>query len=57
VEGDPRGGAQSDAYRNADPRDLVVEDGVAMMGPGGHAVSERAPESLDDDREGERPSR
>jgi hypothetical protein len=34
-EGDPRGGVQSDAYRKADPRDLVVEDGVAMSGPGG----------------------
>jgi hypothetical protein len=33
-EGDPRGGVQSPEYRHADPRD-VVEDGVAMSGPGG----------------------
>jgi hypothetical protein len=32
--GDPRGGVQSPEYRHADPRD-VVEDGVAMSGPGG----------------------
>ena len=35
VEGDPRGGVQSDEYRHADPRDVVEEDGVAMSGPGG----------------------
>jgi hypothetical protein len=35
VEGDPRGGLQSDEYRQADPRDLVEEDGVVMSGPGG----------------------
>ncbi len=34
-EGDPRGGVQSDEYRHADPRDLVVEEDVAMSGPGG----------------------
>ncbi len=34
VEGDPRGGVQSDEYRHADPRDLV-EEGVAMSGPAG----------------------
>ena len=34
-EGDPRGGAQSDAYRSADPRDVVEEDGVVMSGPAG----------------------
>jgi hypothetical protein len=34
-EGDPRGGVQSDAYRHADPRELVEEDGVVMGGPGG----------------------
>ena len=48
VEGDPRGGAQSDSYRHADPRDLVVEDGHAMMGPGGHPVEEREPQSTDE---------
>jgi hypothetical protein len=35
VEGDPRGGVQSDEYRHADPRELVEEDGVVMSGPGG----------------------
>ena len=35
VEGDPRGGLQSDEYRHADPRDVVEEDGVVMSGPGG----------------------
>lgn len=35
VEGDPRGGLQSDEYRHADPRDVVVEGDVAMAGPGG----------------------
>ncbi len=34
-EGDPRGGAQSDAYRAADPREVVEEDGVVMSGPAG----------------------
>ncbi|MGZ4353655.1 MAG: hypothetical protein ACXVZ4_08920 [Gaiellaceae bacterium] len=33
-EGDPRGGVQSDEYRHAGPTD-VVEDGVAISGPGG----------------------
>jgi hypothetical protein len=32
---DPRGGVQSEAYRNADPRDLVEEGGTVMGGPGG----------------------
>lgn len=35
VEGDPRGGFQSPEYRHADPREIVVTDGVAMAGPGG----------------------
>jgi hypothetical protein len=34
-EGDPRGGLQSEAYRLADPRDLVEEEGVVMAAPGG----------------------
>jgi len=34
-EGDPRGGLQSEEYRQADPREVVEEDGVAMSGPGG----------------------
>jgi hypothetical protein len=29
VEGDPRGGVQSDEYRHADPRDLV-EEGLSV---------------------------
>src|SRR4029079_4808691 len=35
VEGDPRGGVQSEEYRTADPREVVVEDGAAMSAPGG----------------------
>jgi hypothetical protein len=35
VEGDPRGGVQSDEYRFADPRDVVQEGDVMMSGPGG----------------------
>lgn len=34
-EGDPRGGIQSEAYRLADPRELVEEDGVVMAAPDG----------------------
>ena len=34
-EGDPRGGLQSEEYRTAGPQEIVVEDGVAMSGPGG----------------------
>lgn len=35
AEADPRGGLQSEAYRRADPRELVEEGGVVMAGPGG----------------------
>jgi hypothetical protein len=35
VEGDPRGGVQSDEYRHADPREIVEDSDVAMSGPGG----------------------
>ena len=35
VEGDPRGGVQSDEYRHADPRELVEDEGVVMSGPAG----------------------
>ena len=35
VENDPRGGTQSDEYRLADPRDIVVEGDTAMSGPAG----------------------
>ena len=47
VEGDPRGGVQSDEYRRADPRDAVVEEGVAMSGPAG---APQEGESVDDRR-------
>ena len=50
VEGDPRGGEQSDEYRHADPREIVTEGEVAMAGPGGapqegKSVEERRAES------------
>jgi hypothetical protein len=35
VEGDPRGGLQSDEYRHAEPTELVDEEGVVMSGPAG----------------------
>lgn len=35
VEGDPRGGLQSEEYRTADPRELVEEGGTVMAAPGG----------------------
>jgi len=44
-EGDPRGGLQSPEYRQADPRDVVEVDGVAMSGPAGAPQDERAPEA------------
>ena len=51
-EGDPRGGVQSDEYRHADPRDVVVEEGVAMSGPAG---APQTGESIEERREaGER---
>lgn len=34
-EADPRRGIQRDAYRLADPRELVEADGVVMAAPGG----------------------
>jgi hypothetical protein len=50
-EGDPRGGLQSPEYRRAEPTDVVVEDGVAMAGPGGAPADERpADERRDADR-------
>ena len=50
VEGDPRGGVQSDEYRTADPREVVSEGDVVMSGPGGapqegKTVEERRAES------------
>jgi hypothetical protein len=44
VEGDPRGGVQSEAYRSADPRELVEDDGVVMSGPGGAPQEGASPE-------------
>jgi hypothetical protein len=44
VEGDPRGGVQSDEYRHADPRELVEEGDTAMMGPGGTPQEESSVE-------------
>ena len=35
VEGDPRGGLQSEEYRHSDPRELVEDEGVVMSGPAG----------------------
>jgi hypothetical protein len=51
-EGDPRGGVQSDEYRHADPREVVVEEGVAMSGPAG---APQEGESVDERRERDRP--
>jgi hypothetical protein len=51
VEGDPRGGLQSEEYRDADPRDVVVEEGVAMSGPGG---APQEGESVEERRERDR---
>ena len=34
-DNDPRGGTQSDDYRLADPREVVVEGDTAMSGPAG----------------------
>jgi hypothetical protein len=45
VEHDPRGGLQSDEYRQADPRELVEEYGTVMAGPGGAAQEGESVES------------
>jgi len=42
-EGDPRGGVQDEQYRLSDPRD-IVEEGVAMSGPGGTPQEETTAE-------------
>ncbi len=44
LDGDPRGGVQSDEYRHADPRDLVQEGDVTMGGPGGAPQEGTTPE-------------
>jgi hypothetical protein len=47
--GDPRGGVQSDAYRHAEPVEIVEDADVAMGGPGG-----AAPDDLTADERRER---
>ncbi len=54
VEDDPRGGVQSDAYRHADPREIVVEGDVAMSGPGGTPQGELEPDEVVRERDVER---
>ena len=50
-EGDPRGGLQSEEYRQAAPTDVVEEEGVAMSGPAGAPPEElSADEWRDRDR-------
>ena len=51
-EGDPRGGLQDDEYRHADPRDVIVSQGVAMSGPGGAPQEETSPEERRSDDRG-----
>ena len=41
---DPRGGVQSDAYRHAEPIEIVEDDGVAMAGPGGAPSEDLSPD-------------
>jgi hypothetical protein len=50
VEGDPRGGAQSDEYRHADPRELVQEGDVTMSGPGGAPQEDTTAEERRDEQ-------
>jgi hypothetical protein len=45
---DPRGGVQSEAYRHADPRDVVESGGTTMAGPAG---TPQTGESVDERRE------
>ena len=54
-EGDPRGGAQSEKYRSADPREVVEDEGIVMSGPGGapqegETVEERKARDRDERR-------
>jgi hypothetical protein len=44
VEGDPRGGVQSDASRHAEPDSVVEAEGVAMSGPGGAPAEDLTPD-------------
>jgi hypothetical protein len=50
-EGDPRGGVQDDAYRHADPRDVVSAEGTTMAAPGG---SPQENTSVEERREADR---
>jgi hypothetical protein len=43
-EGDPRGGLQDEAYRVAEPTDVVEAEGVAMSGPGGAPQEDSSPD-------------
>jgi hypothetical protein len=43
-EGDPRGGLQDEAYRKADPTEVVEAEGVAMSGPGGAPQDDTTPD-------------
>ena len=54
VEGDPRGGVQSEEYRRGGPRDVVEEGDVVMGGPGGAPQEGR---SIEERREASRPMR
>ena len=51
-QGDPLGGLQDDEYRQADPRDVIVSQGVAMSGPGGAPQEETSPEERRSDDRG-----
>ncbi|HKG43833.1 MAG TPA: hypothetical protein VKB10_06280 [Gaiellaceae bacterium] len=48
VDGDPRGGVQSEEYRHADPRDVIEEEGVVMSGPGGAPQEDLSPQERRD---------
>ncbi len=43
-EGEPRGGVQGDAYRHADPRDVIAGEGAVMAAPGGAPQEDTSPE-------------
>jgi hypothetical protein len=50
--GDPRGGVQSEEYRDARPEDVVQEGDVAMGGPGGASALDG---TVEEQRERDRP--
>ena len=47
-EGDPRGGAQDESYRHAEPDDVVVAEGIGMSAPGGAPQDETTPDERRD---------